>query len=204
MEKFGATLKRFRKATYYPATNKCLSQRQFANELCRVSGIKYSYGTISQWERGKNKAIKNSRYLLLNIVKVLVQFNGIRSLEEANQLLRSAEYRPLNDQEIAQVNRRWVENKPETYLLPPESTQQAALPAQVDLIGRKAAKQPLHDHLLHPNTRVCFITARGGVGKTAIATTLAWEHLGSNTFRSIVWLPFGLRPMLRPKQCWPT
>lgn len=199
MEKFGSLLRTYRRATYYPATNKRLSQTQFADELRRASGIEYSYGTISQWERSKLKVGQGSRFLLLSIIKVLVKFNTTYSLEDANALLRSAEYRPLNDQEIAQINQRWVKEQPKTYLLPPESTQQAALPAKIVLIGRQETTQAIKNSLLDPQNKVSFIVARGGVGKTAIATTLAWEHLESDQFESIVWLPFGASADVAPE-----
>ena len=200
MMSFGTVLRQLRKATYYRATNRPLSQTQFADKLRQQSGIEYTYGTISQWERGKISIGTNSRYLLINIIKVLVKFKGIHSLESANNLLRAAEYRPLTHQEAIEVSPLWINETPTTYILPPIKIQQAGLPARIKLIGRDEAKRAVATSLEKGEYRAHFIVARGGVGKSALASAIAWEHSETNQFDSILWLPFNPSDTMTPDE----
>ncbi len=192
MVTFGQLLRTLRKNTYYPKTNKTLSQAHFAEELQKISDIIYSNRMIGLWEQGKRPIGKDSRYLLLSIIKVLEKYDGITTLEDANQLLHSADYVALTDSEIADIQPNWLTNTPRTYVIPAIDTQKAALPSAIEMIGREAAREAIAKSFAE-GSDVCvqFIVGRGGVGKSTLAGEVARDALDTGLFPSVIWLPFG-------------
>lgn len=62
------------------------------------SGLKGA--TISGWELGDKRPYSDDRKILIALVQTLYECEGIRAIEEANQLLEAGDYRALNDDEI--------------------------------------------------------------------------------------------------------
>jgi transcriptional regulator with XRE-family HTH domain len=97
MSQFGQSLRDYRMRCTDPQTGKTLTQERLAELLG------YTPQTISLWERGRSKIHADDRHVLVNILKVLHNYEGMPSLSEANTLLSAGNYRPLNDDEQRQV-----------------------------------------------------------------------------------------------------
>jgi hypothetical protein len=54
---------------------------------------------VSEWERGKSQINKDYRRVLVALIKVLYQSGGLKSTTEADTLLLSGNYRPLDEDE---------------------------------------------------------------------------------------------------------
>lgn len=81
-----------------------LTQETFGELVGREVGINgYTGAAVSDWERGKSKIHAEDRRLLLIIVKVLHAYGGIKTVQEADQLLRAGNYRELNEKEAQQI-----------------------------------------------------------------------------------------------------
>lgn len=96
---FGKQLRSFRLQCRDIKTGKPLSQQRLGEFLFEYLGIRYSGVAISDWERNKSKININDRLLLLNIIKVLKQHGGIKTLADANLMLEAGNYRSLNTSE---------------------------------------------------------------------------------------------------------
>ena len=106
---FGDMLRFFRGQTVDKGTGKPLSQDRFAYHLSEKTGLTITRNRENNWENNKNQPdAQNDRDLLIAIVAVLHKFRGIKSLEEANQLLEAGKYRALSNEETAQVDRDWI------------------------------------------------------------------------------------------------
>ena len=58
-----------------------------------------SGATVSDWERNKSSINVNDRLVLINVVKILKECGGIKTLTDANLLLETGNYRALNEAE---------------------------------------------------------------------------------------------------------
>lgn len=106
---FGDMLRFFRGQTVDKGTGRPLSQDRFAYYLSEKTGLTITRNRENNWENNKNQPHpQNDRDLLIAIVAVLHKFRGIKSLEEANQLLGAGNYRALSTEEATQVNRDWI------------------------------------------------------------------------------------------------
>ena len=105
MTTFGELLRSFRNKCNDP---KDLAQRLSQERLGRLMGIElgdrgFSGAAVSDWERGVSKIHAEQRWVLTSLVKILHDQGGIRTLTEANQLLKSGNYRALNTDETRQI-----------------------------------------------------------------------------------------------------
>jgi hypothetical protein len=100
---FGKQLKNFRQQTRYPVTGRSLTQQQLGDFLQEEMGVHYTGAAISDWERDKAKPGINDRPVLLSLIKILKQYEGIKTLTEANLLLEAGNYRDLNLNEREKV-----------------------------------------------------------------------------------------------------
>lgn len=193
---FGTLLKFYRKRTKDSKHNlRPLSQQRLADELKHKEGFTYSYGTVSLWERDKLQFPPDGRLLLKTILKVLLHFKGINQLDEANELLRLGGHSPLTHAEVENIHARWQLTKPAAYSIKiaGHEIQRAALPQQLELQGKDGAFQMLDEQLCQPlASSVVFLTGRGGVGKSSVATALAHKHLTSDIFEAVSWISFNL------------
>jgi len=106
---FGEMLRYFRGQTSDPKTGKPLSQAKLADYLSKKTGLVISRNKVNYWETGKSTLqSQEDRLLLTAIVAVLCKYRGIKTLNEANQLLEAGDYRVLDDTEKALINREWL------------------------------------------------------------------------------------------------
>ena len=109
---FGKLLQEYRLRSRDPVDNGRLTQERLGELLGEVAGLPaYTYVDVSRWEKGgkKGRVIPHEdRLLLLGLIQVLHQCGGIRSKEEANDLLKAGGYSDLDGSEIDSVNSSWL------------------------------------------------------------------------------------------------
>lgn len=77
-----------------------LTQTRFGELLGNQLGMDgYSAAAISSWERDRTFINARDRYLLIKIVKILIEQGGITTPHEANQLLTSGGFSTLDTEE---------------------------------------------------------------------------------------------------------
>lgn len=109
MEDFGVLLRRYRLHTQ-TKNGKPLSQVALGERLGRAIGLDsgYSGAAVSDWERNKSQIHKDDRVILLHLIQILYQLNGIATLTDANKLLQVGNYRALSQIEIKQIDASWL------------------------------------------------------------------------------------------------
>lgn len=75
-DNFGSLLRYYRRKSRDTVNGGPLSQERLADLLSLTSGIIYSRGAISDWERGKGHIHKDARHLLVSLLRVLVEAGG--------------------------------------------------------------------------------------------------------------------------------
>lgn len=113
---FGDLLRKYRKQSDDPVMGGQLTQARLAELLEFMADLPgYTGVRVSNWERGgdKGETIRHDhRELLVGLIKVLHQCNGIISLQEANNWLAVGDYRDLNKAEIQVIDAAWLANIP--------------------------------------------------------------------------------------------
>ena len=106
MTEFGEQLRRFRhRCTDSKSPHGKLTQEKFGELVGAELGIhSYTGAAVSDWERGKSKIHADDRPLLMALIKVLHDCGGIRTIEEANELLNAGNYRNLDPGEERKVS----------------------------------------------------------------------------------------------------
>lgn len=107
MRSFGEALQQYRRGCR-TTDDKLLTQERLAELLEQVSGVSYTAGAISEWERGKSKISEDDRLVLVGLIRVLHSCGCLKSPQEADELLAAGNYRALNEEEIEQVNPEWL------------------------------------------------------------------------------------------------
>lgn len=98
---FGHRLRSHRLQTSDPAAKKPLTQQRLGELLGMELGRSaFTGAAVSDWERGESRINADERVLLISLVKILEQFGGIKTPDEANRLLESGNFRALNPQEM--------------------------------------------------------------------------------------------------------
>lgn len=67
---------------------------------------------VGNWETNKTRIPVRDRNILMSILAVLFEYEGIIFLEEADRLLEAGGYRALNDEEARQINPNWKVTRP--------------------------------------------------------------------------------------------
>lgn len=106
MNEFGILLRNFRESCRdpdFPARR--LPQQKFGAFVGQELGLSegYSGAAVSDWERGKSKIHADDRLVLAAIIKVLYRHGGIKTIQDAHQLLSAGNYRTLNEKEIHSI-----------------------------------------------------------------------------------------------------
>ena len=104
MTEFGEQLRKFRHRCNDPKSpHGKLTQEEFGDLVGAELGISYTGAAVSDWERGKTKIHADDRPVLIALIKVLHDHGGIRTIEEANQLLQAGNYRNLDPGETEKI-----------------------------------------------------------------------------------------------------
>lgn len=105
MNEFGNLLRNFRELCHdpiFPARK--LTQLKFGELLGKELGAQgYSGAAVSDWERGKSKIHADDRLVLISLIKTLHKYEGLKTLEQANQLLETGNYRALDPSETQKI-----------------------------------------------------------------------------------------------------
>jgi len=105
MNEFGTLLRDFRESyrdPLFPARK--LSQVRLGELLGGKLGIQgYSGAAVCDWENGKNKIHADDRLVLTALIQVLIECGGLKTMENANQLLNAGNYRALDAGETQKV-----------------------------------------------------------------------------------------------------
>lgn len=109
MTHFGDLLRQFRRQSLDRRSGRPLTQQRLAELLEQTTGISYTSGAISEWERNRSQINKDDRRVLLGLVIVLHECGGIGDRSAADRLLAAGNYRRLDALEAEQVNSNWLE-----------------------------------------------------------------------------------------------
>jgi hypothetical protein len=126
-ESFGKLLRIYRERAYVKHVGR-LSQVKFAQLLSKRTGLMINRNHVGRWEKDTNIIQANDRITLVAIIAILAENQGIKSLEDASDLLKAGHYEQLNDEEITKVNAQWEMNtsNPETEkvtIIPSKATE---------------------------------------------------------------------------------
>ena len=100
---FGARLKRYRLQTRQKQVNKPLTQEQLAELADPEDELGITLTMVNRLENNKRGVPRDQRDILLHLIRVLVEYEGISSLHEANELLRIGNYANLAEEEFEVV-----------------------------------------------------------------------------------------------------
>ncbi len=101
---FGQQLRTFRhQCNSHDSPHGGLTQEKFAELVGEELGISYTGAAVSDWERSKSRIHADERPVLIALIKVLYKNEGVKTIEEANQLLNAGNYRDLDTTEIEEI-----------------------------------------------------------------------------------------------------
>lgn len=191
---FGKLMRYYRRSSQDKLHGGNLSQDRLADLLAEESGISYSRGAISDWERSKGHIHKDTRHLLISLIRVLYKHGGIRDAIEANDWLASGNYRRLNSEETAQISEKWL-NQNNDQNLPAAIFTTPSLPPH-DIIGRDELLNTIRQQLFSGhNLALSAINGLPGVGKTTLALLLAHDPDVQARFPDgVLWVGLGRNP----------
>jgi hypothetical protein len=104
---FGEILRSFRIRSVDKRAGARLSQVQFAKRLSQKTGFIVTRNRVGNWETNKTHIPVYDRKILIAILAVLCEHQGITTLEETDRLLKAGNYRNLEDKEKAEINPNW-------------------------------------------------------------------------------------------------
>lgn len=195
-DNFGSLLRYYRRRARDTVNGGSLSQDRLADLLSVESGIIYSRGAVSDWERGKGHIHKDARHMLVSLLRVLHETGGLQTVEEADAWLEAGNYRTLNAEEMRQVSAEWLtadtqSTGDDTLFMAP------ALPPH-DIIGRDELLDTLKQQLFAGrNLALSAINGLPGVGKTTLAALLAHDAEVRTHFPDgVLWVGLGRDPDL--------
>ena len=192
---FGKLLRHYRKRAGF-------TQEKLAEQLGAVpAGAGYTGATISYWENSVFQIRHDKRDLLVNLIKLLYQENGLHSLEEADSWLAAGDYRPLNENEIKEITPLWLKkpsppthNPTPPFLIP-------SLPPQ-GILGRESAVVEILNLLniaqISGNHPPIALRGMGGIGKTTLAIAIG-QALAPFFPDGVLWVSLGPKPMIRSR-----
>lgn len=100
---FGYLLRQYRRSSIDPLHGGPLTQQRLVELLEDVTGFKYSGVMISNWEREVSRIDKDSRPLLIALIKIFQRCGAIETKEAADRMLQAGNYRKLDEQELLEI-----------------------------------------------------------------------------------------------------
>ena len=120
MSTFGNLLRQYRKQCTDPPHGRPLTQSRLAELLEQEPSTgSYTGAAISHWEKGKYRIDHDDRGVLVGLIRVFCKRGGIKTLGEAEALLKAGNYRDLDESEIRHISPAWMGEKPEQKSHPP-------------------------------------------------------------------------------------
>lgn len=139
-------------------------------------GLTLDSSTYSHWQRGTR--IPKNRITILKLIKVLYQHQGIRSIEEANQMLASVAMPSLTDGEGRYLHNRHLIEPPYEVLNKETLTEQSlskqvkTTPTQerLEIVFNLILPTDMHDY-------IHFQAKRQGVSKATLIRRMIENHM---------------------------
>jgi hypothetical protein len=105
MSEFGQQLRKFRhRCNETESPHGKLTQEHFGELVGTELGINgYTGAAVSDWELGKTRIQADDRGLLMALIKVLHVHGGIRTVKDANQLLKAGNFRDVDTTEEEKI-----------------------------------------------------------------------------------------------------
>lgn len=105
MTKFGEVLRAFRQSSNDPERlNRRLTQERLGELIGHELGdMGYTGAAISDWELGKSKINAEDRKVLVALIKTFHRCGSLKTPGEAEELLKSGNYRGLNEEEAQKI-----------------------------------------------------------------------------------------------------
>lgn len=136
-------------------------------------GYFYEESIFSHWQKGTR--VPNNRDLLLNLIKIFIERDAIRNVNEANALLESAQQGYLTEKELSSLHFPTQLKTDIPFQVPCEIA---------DFTGREKIVDSISKDIKKNN--VFLLYGPPGVGKTALAIRLG--HQLKNTFTDgVLW-----------------
>jgi hypothetical protein len=134
MTSFGNQLRIFRQRGHdSKSPHGKLTQESFGELVGAEFGIhSYTGAAVSDWERGKTKIHAEDRRLLMAMLKVLHDYEGIRTVDDANRLLKAGNFSNLDPEESERIFQSTVV---EPWIEQPGSEQRAPKPLNQSVLG---------------------------------------------------------------------
>ena len=136
MTSFGEILRAYRQASNDPnRLNRRLTQERLGELIGEEMGDwGLSGAAISYWERGESSINAKDRNILLALIKVLHRCGGLKTLADANQLLRAGKYSELGQEEVEKIFGKYFEMPNIEQAAPKQSNSQHFLSSIVENI----------------------------------------------------------------------
>ena len=130
MNEFSKLLRNFRESCHDPIFSaRRLSQQKFGELLGNELGAQgYSGAAVSDWERGRSKIHADDRLVLAAIISVLHEAGGLKTINDANQLLEAGNYRALDEGEKQKIFKESVNDAGVKASAPEDQNQKSVLP----------------------------------------------------------------------------
>jgi hypothetical protein len=204
---FGRKLKELREHTVNPVSNKkrtCLTQYDFSILINELLNDFYSITVIQNWESNLTFISPCNRKLLCGILKVLRQYNGIQTRQQADELLNAGFYAALSDQEAIAIDPEWnctIKDKPQAEEISTASITNNNLVYITESIVEKKSnlsKIQLGNAPCIPSSfvgreediselRARFISPRKGNNSLQVITSIkGWPGVGKTTIASVL------------------
>ena len=181
---FGDLLRNYRTKPSIP-----ISQNTLASELSKRTNNRIHRNTIRNWETGEKQISPNDRDVLIELIKILREEDGIASLEEANSLLRAGYYKDLSLNETSLIDSNWIFSKTENDWNYEDGTPfHKDSISSVDHLGRKGFIEALafwldrywDEFQKSDSSFVINLNGVWGIGKSTFMNLLKQELAGDN------------------------
>jgi hypothetical protein len=193
---FGDVLRRLRHNANDPDLDgRRLSQERFGELIGRALGTAgYSGAAVSDWETGKSKIHVTDRVLLISLVTILFNCGGLKTIEDANELLKIGNYRDLDENEVVTVFGKAQLSIGSARLEKPANQSSPGMwPAGIPdepyhkLPGReKLIQEALSFVKDQHKPRLISVEGLGGHGKTALAAEFARRAIDLAVFSTLL------------------
>jgi hypothetical protein len=169
MTAFGDQLRTFRQRCHDSKSPQGkLTQEKFGTLVGIELGIQgYTGAAVSDWERGKTRIDADDRRLLRVMIKVLYEYRGVRTIDEANQLLKAGNFRNfdlIEEKTIFTSTTSDTEAEQEERLLVSQQAQASVLSggSQVNPVP-PSAQEPEQSSSVQKTSKPSFLSLSGNL-----------------------------------------
>lgn len=192
MSTFGKLLKSYRGRTRTQAGRR-LTQGALGEAIGHaIGGYGYSAAAVSEWERDRSQLSKDDTLVLQNLIAILYKHGGIKTLDEAEQLLKAGNYRSLSREQIAQIEPSWLGIVAEPVPSPYRGLQPWREEDATYFYGRTLPAQQLVDSI--EKSQIVTLVGAAGSGKTSLVQAGVFPLLRKSAEWQIAIVPATSQP----------